>query len=877
MKTLCKYLRPFVIIGLLGVTCLHSDLSAGTRKRILLLHSYHNGYLWTDEISRGVRSVLTEDYELYVEYMDSKRLFDEQLINQMKSMLERKHSFYHYDAVITADNNAFNLVKEYKSEIFGDIPHVFCGVNYLSRSDEADLRNAAGVNERADIRGNLDLIQEVHPKCRTVHIVVDDTTTGKVIQQEVKRIEGYNVSINLIAGFSFAELGRRLSGIHEPDVVLMTVVSRDRDGVFMEYNEYTRFVTENSVVPVYACWGFNMGYGVLGGYLANGYDQGRTAAGKLLAVLSGVPVESVPVLYQTPVRLVFDYSIMKRFNLKKKDLPASALVVNKPDSFYQQYKMLIWQTLGIIMFLVLSLIFVSFGLIKTRRAKRDVQNKEKDLSTTLNSIGDAVISTDLSGHIIRMNPVAQQLTGWTLAEARGKELHGIFNIVNSDSGQQAVNPVDLVLQSDEKITISSERKLISRSGFEYLISDSAAPIRNAEGVTTGVVLVFRDITQAHAMEEQLRQSHKMDAVGQLAGGIAHDFNNMLAGIMGSTEILRMYAPLTDETDKYISLIMSSANRAADLAGKLLSFSRKQNVELSPVDLHKIVRNTASIMQNTIDRRISIRLQLESQASTVLGDETQLQNAIMNLGINAAQAMGGGGELSLVSRNVELGREYCELSRFNISPGSYIQLQVCDTGVGIAPENLERIFEPFFSTKEQGKGTGLGLSTVYGIVQMHDGAINVYSSAGEGSCFSILLPLTEESSALIENSVEPVKGSGLILLADDEKVIRYTGKVILNKLGYEVLTADNGREAVDVYVKNRELIDLVILDMIMPEMNGHDCFFELKRINPEVRVLLSSGFSKEQDLQDLIDNGLNGLIKKPYHTYEISRKIADVLG
>ncbi len=513
-----------------------------------------------------------------------------------------------------------------------------------------------------------------------------------------------------------------------------------------------------------------------------------------------------------------------------------------------------------------------------RQAEEALRQSEENLRITLNSIGDAVIAADLEGYIVRMNPAAEEITGWSFREAVGKPVSEVFNIINGQTREPAADPVKQVLTTGVVVGLANHTLLIAKDKNEYQISDSAAPILNAQGKTTGVVLVFQNVTEKYAMEERLRQSQKMEAVGLLAGGIAHDFNNMLGGIRGAAELIMTNSPQDEKNGTFLSMIIESVDRASDLAGKLLSFARRKPSENRPVDVHRVINKAVSIMSSTLDRRIHIELDLSAPRSTVNGDEAQLQSVFLNLGINASHAMPKGGALSICSECLELTDEYCHACQFDLNPGGYIDLTVCDTGCGIPSRDLSHIFEPFFTTKQQGEGTGLGLAAVYGAVRQHKGVVKVYSQQGEGSCFHVLLPLTEKAADTLPEPAEAViPGKGLVLLVDDEQIIRVAGQGMLMKLGYTVLLAENGRKALEVFSRNKEEIALVIIDMIMPEMNGRECFYALRKMSPEIPVLLASGFTKDEDLQELKAAGLNGFIKKPYSISKISRIIADILG
>lgn len=518
---------------------------------------------------------------------------------------------------------------------------------------------------------------------------------------------------------------------------------------------------------------------------------------------------------------------------------------------------------------------------KSTREKEELfearRQSEENLQITLNSIGDGVIATDTDGHITRMNPVAQRLTGWSFDEACEKPLLDVFRIVYADTREAVGCPVEKVIAQDEILALDKDVVLLSRDGHEYLISDSGAPIRSDAGKTLGVVLVFRDVTEERSLQTQLNQSQKMDAVGRLAGGVAHDFNNMIGGIIGASEILDGMLPDNPEMKELNGLIIETAERAADLTKKLLAVGRKQPSATSALDLHSVLKDVGTLLKSSVDRRISIDMNLTAGKSTIIGDHSQLQNVFLNLGINASHAMPEGGTIHISSQNIELDELYCNSSVFNVQPGHYIEIEVHDSGCGIPPEHLKRIFEPFFTTKEPGKGTGLGLSAVYGTVEQHHGAIMVYSEVDVGTTFHLFFPLTDREFKPGTKPVTiPSENGETVLIVDDEKVMRITAKSILESLGYKVLVAEDGKEGMELFEEHIESVDLVILDMIMPERDGRDCFVAMKKLKPSVKVILSSGFSHEEDLAELKKKGLDAFIRKPCRSAVLSRTVHGVL-
>lgn len=400
--------------------------------------------------------------------------------------------------------------------------------------------------------------------------------------------------------------------------------------------------------------------------------------------------------------------------------------------------------------------------------------------------------------------------------------------------------------------------------------------RNASKNKKMLIERIQMMEEKNKLESQLQQTQKMEAIGVLAGGVAHDFNNMLGGIMGAAELLGHYLPNDAKAKQLHRTILDSAIRAADLTKQLLAFSRQSAKASTTVNLHEIIREIVTLIKRTLDKQIVIEANLRAKKSSVMGDPSLLHNVLLNLCINASQAMPEGGILRLNTQNVWIDEYFCGASSFELQPGQYLEVEVQDNGCGIAQEHLGYIFEPFFTTKEQGKGTGLGLSSVYGTVQQHSGAINVYSELGEGTSFLILLPISEDAEKACTNFVDIKTGSGCILVVDDEEIMRSTAKAILESLGYEVIVAEDGEKALEIYKREKSKVDLVLLDMIMPVMNGKVCFEKLRKYDPQVPVILSSGFSTEDDLQEMRRSGLKGFIRKPYLTSALSRIVFEVL-
>ncbi|MBN1410923.1 MAG: response regulator [Spirochaetales bacterium] len=405
---------------------------------------------------------------------------------------------------------------------------------------------------------------------------------------------------------------------------------------------------------------------------------------------------------------------------------------------------------------------------------------------------------------------------------------------------------------------------------------------DASGNPVKMIGTIRDITDIKEMETKMRQTEKMEAIGQLAGGIAHDFNNQLVGIMGYAELLKEATEGNPELVRFSDKILLGARRAADLTAQLLAFSRKGKYTSVNVDLHQIIREVINILSHSLDKKIRIKPMLNAGKHTTVGDPTQLQNSVLNLALNARDSMPDGGELTFSTSNVHLDESFCSKSLFNIEPGDYIRIGVDDTGSGMEENLLKHIFEPFFTTKGPGKGTGLGLAAVYGTVKTHKGCIEVSSRINAGTSFGIYFPIRRDAdkitpeSMIIKGTDKPNKNPVHVLVIEDEEVVRNVISEMLTKIGCRSTIFADGNMAIKFFEKNQENIDCVILDMIMPVMSGKEVYLELKKINSRIPVIIASGYSIDSEIQELLQIGVKGFIPKPFKIGELSKKITDLI-
>jgi len=442
------------------------------------------------------------------------------------------------------------------------------------------------------------------------------------------------------------------------------------------------------------------------------------------------------------------------------------------------------------------------------------------------------------------------------------------------------------------VDLEEREHFLERMHHQHGIRGFAVEIRNAVGVNRTVLLysnqidykgenclliVFMDVTEQKLMEEQMRQTQKMEVIGQLAGGVAHDFNNMLTAILGSAELLENSVNDNQYAMKLLGNILKAANRSAELTTQLLAFSRKGQKNEVQVSIDETIHDAIALLERTIDKKIALELRLEAKNNCITGDPTLLQNALLNLGVNARDAMPDGGIITFVTTNVELDSEECKSANVAITPGTFIEISVSDTGIGMSEEVIKHVFDPFFTTKEVGKGTGLGLAAVYGTVSDHHGCISVTSKPGVGTTFKLYLPISHKKTIKEEPAEEIACGSGGVLLVDDEEILRCVGQDILENLGYRVYLAKDGEDALEVYAREINNISVVILDMVMPKMGGKETLIQLKERYPHIKVLISSGFHQEATLDELHQLGALGFIQKPYTKAELYKAISMAIG
>ena len=515
-------------------------------------------------------------------------------------------------------------------------------------------------------------------------------------------------------------------------------------------------------------------------------------------------------------------------------------------------------------------VIVVHDITERKRTEEALRASEEKYRTVMESNPDPMVLYDVDGKVIYLNPAFTRVFGWSLEEQAGKKMDSFVPEKNWPETKMMINKVAVSGETFSGV----ETRRYTKVGKTLNVSISGSCYRGNKGNITASVINLRDITEQKRLEAQLQQSQKMEAIGALAGGIAHDFNNLLMGIQGRTSIILMHKDSSHPDFGHLREIEGYVGNAADLTKQLLGLARGGKYEVKPTDLNELIRKESRMFGRT-KKEIVMREKYEEDIWSVEIDRGQIQQVLLNLYINSWQAMPGSGNLYVETENVTLDENY--VRPFSVKPGRYVKISITDTGIGMDKAIQGKIFDPFFTTKEMGRGTGLGLASAYGIIKNHGGFINVYSEKGHGSTFDIYLPASEKE--VIEEKKpagETLRGVETILFVDDEDMITETAEDLLELLGYNVLTAGSGKEAIEIYGENKEQIGIVILDMIMPDMSGGETHDRIKDINPKVKVLLSSGYSINGHATEILKRGCNGFIQKPLRIDELSQKLREIL-
>ncbi|HOW97381.1 MAG TPA: PAS domain S-box protein [Kiritimatiellia bacterium] len=867
-------------------------------KKVLVLCSYHYGMRWTDSICAGIRSVFDDPqgkwHVLQYEFMDAKRISSPEYFEELARLFAMKFKPREFDVIIASDDDALSFLLQYRERLFESTPVVFCGVNYFQPEMLANQSDITGVVESFDLVATLDAALMLHPNAKLVYVVNDQSSTGRANNRRIEDVMpryAERAHFRFTGPASMAELLEEIRGLPDNAVILLMTFNRDRLGEVFRYRDAARLVTGATPLPVYGVWAFYLGDGIVGGMLTRGETHGRAAAEMAMRILGGERAESIPVILQCPNQYMFDYNQLRRLGINVSKLPPGSLVIHKPEPMYRFRKQTVWLVVSALAVLGLLVLAHAINVNKRLQAqhalqeanekvrresadRRQAEQERERLAAAVAQMSDGVIISDSQGVICYVNPALERMTGYQSAELLGQSAR-IFG--RPEDVRQVRQVLEALRHSENwRGRMRTRRKDGTLRDEDVLI----CPVKDSAGRVGHYLAIRRDVTESVALQNQLMETQKIETVGEIAGGIAHDFNNMLTVILTSAQFLADGVAGDPKLRKDAGEIVRTAKRASELARELLTFCRKQPLELKARNVNEIVFGLEAMFHHILGERVRLVLDLTREACIAQVDKGRLEQALANLVMNARDAIPAQGVVTL---RTALARVEDEPAAEFLEPpmdaaGRFVRISVQDTGTGI-PENIrQRIFEPLFTTKPAEQGTGLGLSVVYGIIKQHGGRLALATQVGRGSTFKIYLPAAyiPPANLAATGAIAPVpSGRESILLVEDERSVRDVIARIMTHLGYKVTAADCAESALELMDRTTGPLDLLFTDIVMPGMDGVSLAREVLRRRPGLRIVFASGYSQEHLSKDP-KFACIPLLKKPFEAGDLARLIRRVL-
>lgn len=883
-RLLISFLMPCLFFLL--STFFTTPVAANAEKKILILNSYHPGYIWSDDIVSGVQSEMAEyqkEYELYIEYMDTQRYFDDSYLRILYETYKHKYKDVAFDVIISGDDNALNFLIKYRDDLFPGVPIVFCGVNRFSKSLIKDIDAITGVIEKIDIKATIDLILKIQPKTQEIAVIHDQSSSAQGNYEQFQEISSqYEGRINFkeITNVTFLELHQILKTLPENTALLYLLFLTDREGTVLSKEKILELISDGSNRPIYSCWGQEVNIGVTGGVVVSGVSQGQVATRMAKKILAGESAKDIPIVMESPNVVMFDNAKVENFGIDSSLIPAGSILLNKQISFYEKYKIYILIVLLVILVLFFCVIILYLNIQKRKQTEKLLKTSESFLDSVVENIPNMIFvkdARDLS--FIRFNKAGEELLGYKRESLIGKNDYDFFTKEEADF----FTDKDRKVLESKKLLDIPEEAMKTENNETRILHTQKIPILDNAGEPSFLLGISEDITdkikaleeKAH-LESQLLQAHKMEAIGTLAGGIAHDFNNILSVIFGYAEMAKGDSPPGSQFEQYLDQVLDAANRAKDLVKQILAFSRQAKAERISLQLQSLIKEAIKMLRSSIPTTIEIQDNIDSNCGVVLADPTQIHQIIMNLCTNANHAMEKtGGLLKIELQNITL--DSTNKLKVDLAPGQYVRLTISDTGSGIDPDIIDKIFDPYFTTKEIGKGTGMGLAITHGIVADYGGAITVESKLGEGTTFHLYFPVSEQEMLAPDKEEEYIpSGSARVLFVDDEKILAQMGKDILERLGYKATTRCSSLDALATFQNAPDSFDVVITDQTMPGMTGADLARRILQIRPDIPIILCTGYSNLVDEHTAKMIGIKEFALKPLTKAVISKLIRKVL-
>lgn len=887
---------------------------AANPSQILILHSYSQEYPWTKTQHQAFISELNAhnpaDLIVSTEYLDTKRrAFDTDYISSFYDYLAVKYDNYSPGIIYVSDDNALTFALGHLHRLFPDAAIVFSGVNDYSIKDSLDHKRVTGVFEKKDISRNLELLDSIDTYAKDILVIGDNSNTYKAIESEVKQqLKKFpEIKATFFASHSIEELQKKIKN-HPAKYLFITTVGAmtDSSGQFLSLNETLTTISNAADKIILSMEDTYVMDGVLGGFVTSGEQQGLAAAHLVTDLLSGTAVEKLDFVSDSPNKYLFDFAILEATAISlPDDVLAEATLLNKPLPFYIRHRSVITGLIiGLTILLILSL---SLFLVLLTRKNREIRSTSIQTQELEQIIFDRTMAlSDEKQKLTQAQEIAHignytwkieaDKTTWSdelynitghMPDRFNPSYHNYLNCIHPDDRDNFIQLTKSIFKNKKRY--HAEYRLVRPGGEIRHVHEQGDVKLDGQGELLSLVGVIHDITERKTSEDEylrlqreLNQAHKMEALGQLTGGIAHDFNNILAIISGYTNLITENCKnkLDEKLARYLENIDLATIRATDLVSKMMVFSRDDKGDNEPLLFAPLIEDSIKMLRSIIPSSIDIDYDFEDGLPEIMMDKTQLHQVLMNLAINAKDAMNGIGKLSIkLAWLHELNNE-CNACHKHVD-GDWVVLSISDTGSGINNDVVDRIFEPFFTTKKIGQGTGMGLSVLNAIVEGHGGHILIDTEPGSGTTFKLLFPpaLAVSQHPTEDNTQEAQYGTSAkgekILIVDDEPFLTDFLSEALGSHGYECTTCNQSPEALCLVEENPERFDLVITDQTMPQLLGSDMIEKIREIRPEMPVILTTGYSDSITSEQAESLGIS-YMDKPIDISQLYSTLAKLL-
>ena len=876
-----------------AILCGQGPAAAPLRdKSVLVLHSHERGlpaYEMADPaLMAALRTGGLRSSQVFIEYLDLRRNPTPAYLRQVAEYLRFKYQSRKLDAIIAMHASTLRPLFAPPYSLFDDVPIISTLSGSLSFPPTVRQAGVVALGESYDLRGTVRIALDLLPRTQEVLVVNGVHSSDRIFEMEARRqLEefGGRLRITYLSTLSAADMIRQVSAAPAHSIVLYLSVFEDVTGKSFVPKELLTEMCASASVPVFSIHDAVLDTGIVGGsmvsYAANGGWAGRTA----VALLRGQQVPQ-PGAGPPPNVPMFEWRALERWNLSESRLPGNSVILDRPATIWNQYRGYVLGALALSLLQALLIAALSWQIRRRGLAEGSLRESRARFRGVLESSRDAAYRLDLeTDQFDYMSPVAGQILQYgrqQLPELTGTKL---VELIHPEDRERAHRSVFSAVQQGLSV-FQVEYRIQCADGQYRWIDDFGSVVRDEQGRARYLSGALRDITarkkaedEKARLEEQLRQSQKLESVGRLAGGVAHDFNNLLTVINGYGELVTSGLPMDDPVRAQVDLICQAGEKASRLTQQLLAFSRKQLIRPAPVNLNTVISGSLGMLRRLIGEDIPLRTNLEPALGLVLADAGQLDQILMNLAANARDAMPMGGELRIETSNVELDASYVA-THPEVVVGPAVLLAVTDTGTGMDEETRRHVFEPFYTTKAEGRGTGLGLATVYGIVQQSRGWIWVYSEPGEGSTFKLYFPRLgsgESEAAPARGAETDTTGTETVLVVEDQAEVRALAVATLRARGYLVLEAASGPEALQIAQDPDRRIHALLTDVVMPEMNGRELAVRMKALRPETRVIYTSGYTEDAVVTRGVLTNEVEFLAKPYSPSTLLTAVRRVLG